>query len=171
MRIDKVNWITAHNYGKLKWHLFSPSLSWKGESFGPRHCLTKCALENNLLDSNCWSWCHFAKGKLPQTLIPVLASTFGGKFFSGPPCILHFYTFHFTIYVLFKVFLCCLDTFYDCFDHCITFQLYCLSLKFVYTSQSESISMNRIQKAWVSHPHQLVTQKAFTWEKKKSKLD
>ena len=24
--IDNVNWITAHNYGKQKWHSFSPSL-------------------------------------------------------------------------------------------------------------------------------------------------
>ena len=31
MRIDKVNWITAHNYGKPKKHLFKPSLSWKWE--------------------------------------------------------------------------------------------------------------------------------------------
>ena len=34
MRIVKVNWITAHNYGKSKWHSFSPSLSWKGEILG-----------------------------------------------------------------------------------------------------------------------------------------
>ena len=27
MRIDQVNWITVHNYGEPKWHLFSPSLS------------------------------------------------------------------------------------------------------------------------------------------------
>ena len=26
MRIDQVNWITAHNYGEPKWHLFSPCL-------------------------------------------------------------------------------------------------------------------------------------------------
>ena len=31
MRIDRVIWITAHNYGKPKWHSFMPSLSWKGE--------------------------------------------------------------------------------------------------------------------------------------------
>ena len=31
MHIDKVNWITAHNYGKPKWHSFSPSLSCKGK--------------------------------------------------------------------------------------------------------------------------------------------
>ena len=29
-RIDEVKWITAHNCGKLKWHSFTPSLSWKG---------------------------------------------------------------------------------------------------------------------------------------------
>ena len=33
MRIDKVKWITAHNYGKPKWHSFKPSFSWKGEFF------------------------------------------------------------------------------------------------------------------------------------------
>ena len=31
MRIDEVNWITAHIQGKPKWHSFTPSLSWKGE--------------------------------------------------------------------------------------------------------------------------------------------
>ena len=31
MHIDKVNWITAHNYGKPKWHSFIPSFIWKGE--------------------------------------------------------------------------------------------------------------------------------------------
>ena len=34
MRIDNVNWITAHNYGKPKWHSFSPSLNWKGKILG-----------------------------------------------------------------------------------------------------------------------------------------
>ena len=34
MRIDQVNWITAHNYGEPKWHLFSPSLSWQGKIVG-----------------------------------------------------------------------------------------------------------------------------------------
>ena len=28
-RIDKVDWITAHNYGKPKWHSFTPSLKVK----------------------------------------------------------------------------------------------------------------------------------------------
>ena len=31
MHIDKVNWITVRNYGKPKWHSFSPSSSWKGK--------------------------------------------------------------------------------------------------------------------------------------------
>ena len=31
MRTDKVNWITAHNYGKPKYHSFSPNLSCKGK--------------------------------------------------------------------------------------------------------------------------------------------
>ena len=65
-----LNRITAHNYGELKWHLFSPSLSCQGKRFGPRHCLTKCALvENKLLNQNCWSWYHFSQEKLPYTLI------------------------------------------------------------------------------------------------------
>ena len=36
MRIDKVKGITkyTHNCGKLKWHSFMPSLSWKGEMLG-----------------------------------------------------------------------------------------------------------------------------------------
>ena len=34
MRIDQVNWIIAHNYGEPKWHLCSPSLSWKGNILG-----------------------------------------------------------------------------------------------------------------------------------------
>ena len=47
MHIDKVNWITAHNCGKPKWHSFSPKFKLKKENFGPRHCLTKCAQETN----------------------------------------------------------------------------------------------------------------------------
>ena len=31
MRINKVNWITAHNCGKPKWHSFTTSLRWKGK--------------------------------------------------------------------------------------------------------------------------------------------
>ena len=34
MRVDQVNWITADNYGEPKWHLFSPSLSWKAKIWG-----------------------------------------------------------------------------------------------------------------------------------------
>ena len=71
--------------------LFSLHLSWNRKKFGPRHCLTKCALENKLLSQNCWSWYHFSQEKLPRTLIPIIASTYCGKypvpFFSGPPCI------------------------------------------------------------------------------------
>ena len=52
MRIDKVNWITAHSYDQLKWHSFTPSLKLKMEDLGSRHCLTKCALENKLLNPN-----------------------------------------------------------------------------------------------------------------------
>ena len=34
MRIDKVDWITAQNCGKLKLHSFTPCLSWKGKLLG-----------------------------------------------------------------------------------------------------------------------------------------
>ena len=44
---------------------------------------------NKLLNQNCWSWYHFSQ-KLPSTLIPVIASTYCGKyavpfFFLGHP--------------------------------------------------------------------------------------
>ena len=32
IRIDKINWITAQNYGKSKWHSFKTGFSWKGEN-------------------------------------------------------------------------------------------------------------------------------------------
>ena len=73
MRIDKDKWITAHNCGKPKWHSFTSTLIWKKDNFGPRHCLTNCALENKLLNQNCWSWYHFSQEKLPHTLKPVIA--------------------------------------------------------------------------------------------------
>ena len=42
----------------------------------PRHCLTKCALENKLLNSqNCWYWYNFSQEKLSHTLIPISASS------------------------------------------------------------------------------------------------
>ena len=63
----------------------------ESEHFGPRHCLTKCALENILLNHTWWSWYHFSQEKLPQTMLPVIASTYCGKYavpcFSGTPCI------------------------------------------------------------------------------------
>ena len=79
----------TQNCGKLKWHSFTSCLSWKRDTFGAWHCLTKCALENKLLNQNCWSWYHFSQ-KLPHTLIPVIASTYCGKymlyhFFWGHP--------------------------------------------------------------------------------------
>ena len=52
----------------------------KRENFGSWHCLTKCALENQLLNQNWWSWYHFSLEKLPHTLIPVIASTYFGKY-------------------------------------------------------------------------------------------
>ena len=89
MRIDKVTWITARICGKQKWHSIASSLGWKGENFGTRHCLTKCALENKLLNQNCWSWYHFSQEKLLHTLILVIVSTYCGKyavpFFMGHP--------------------------------------------------------------------------------------
>ena len=80
MRIDKVKWITVRSCGKQKWHSFASSLGWKGEIFGIRHCLTKCAIESKLLNQNCWSWYHFSQEKLPHTLILVIASTCCGKY-------------------------------------------------------------------------------------------
>ena len=61
----------------------------KRDNFGTRHCLTKCALENKLLNQNCWPCYHFSQEKLPHTLILVIASTYCGKyavpFFMGHP--------------------------------------------------------------------------------------
>ena len=34
MRIDKVKWITAHNYGQQKWHSFTPSLTLYNQAGG-----------------------------------------------------------------------------------------------------------------------------------------
>ena len=91
MRIDEVNWITAHNYGEPKWHLFSPSLRWKGKFWASTLPRKMCPIENKLLIQICWSWYHFSQEKLLHTLISVISSTYCGKypvpFFSGPPCI------------------------------------------------------------------------------------
>ena len=64
MRTDKVNWITAHNCGKLKWHSFMSSSCWKGGNFGSWHCLTKWALENKLINETWWSWYNFFSGEV-----------------------------------------------------------------------------------------------------------
>ena len=56
-----------------------PKFKLKRENVGPRHCLTKCALENKLLNQNCWSLYYFSQ-KLPHTLIPGIASTYSGKY-------------------------------------------------------------------------------------------
>ena len=70
MRIGKVKWITAHNCSRPKSHSFTSSLCWKVKKF----------------------WYHFYQEKLLHTLIPVIASTYCGKyavrFFSGPLCIM-----------------------------------------------------------------------------------
>ena len=61
----------------------------KRGNFGSRHCLTKCALENKLLNQNWWSWYNCSHEKLPQSLIPVITSTYCRKyaipFFLGHP--------------------------------------------------------------------------------------
>ena len=80
MRTDKVNWITAHNCGKLKWHSFMSSSCWKGGNFGSWHCLTKWALENKLINQTWCSWYNFSQEKLPHTLIPVIASIYCGTY-------------------------------------------------------------------------------------------
>ena len=36
----------------------------KRENLGLRHCLTKCAIENKLLNQNCWSWYNFSQENL-----------------------------------------------------------------------------------------------------------
>ena len=51
VRIDQVNWITAQNYGELKWHLFSPSLSLKGKILALDIASQKCP-KNKLLNHN-----------------------------------------------------------------------------------------------------------------------
>ena len=66
MRIDKVEWILLTTVASRKWNSFTSTLSWKGKIWGPRHCLTKCALEIKLLIQNCWS---FFSEKLLHTLI------------------------------------------------------------------------------------------------------
>ena len=63
-------WIIARSCGKQKWHSFAFSLRWKGKIWG-LDIVTKCALENKLLNQNCWSWYHFSQEKLPHTLIYV----------------------------------------------------------------------------------------------------
>ena len=80
MRIDEVNWITAHNYGEPKWHLFSPSLRWKGNFWASTLPRKMCPIENKLLIQICWSWYHFSQEKLLHTLIPVISSTYCGKY-------------------------------------------------------------------------------------------
>ena len=93
MRIDKVNWITAHNNGNPKLHSISTTLSWKGNIWASTLSHQMCSIEIKLLNQNFWSWYHFSQEKLPHTLIPVIASTYceryavPGFFFSGPPCI------------------------------------------------------------------------------------
>ena len=53
------------------------------QNLGSRHCVTKCAVENKLVNQNCWSWYHFSQEKLPHTctLIPLPVMPF--HFFMG----------------------------------------------------------------------------------------
>ena len=72
--------------------LLLTTMGCRNDNLGARHCLTKCALENKLPNQNRWSWYHFPQEKLPHTVIPVIASTYCGKYISfrliGPPCII-----------------------------------------------------------------------------------
>ena len=71
MHIDKVNWITAHNYGKPKYHSFTPSLSWKG-NFGASTLSHKMCPRKQTTDPN----------------LLILVSFFSeDSVFIGPPCI------------------------------------------------------------------------------------
>ena len=56
----------------------------KREHFGPRHCLTKCALENKLLNQNCRSWYHLSQAKLPHTLICDIVGSMPFRFMGHP---------------------------------------------------------------------------------------
>ena len=63
----------------------------KRENVGPRHCLTKCALGNKLLNQTYWSWYHLSQEELLlhwyQLLHPQNAGSMPFRFFYGPPCI------------------------------------------------------------------------------------
>ena len=73
--------------------IYSPLVKAERENFRPRHSLTKCSLEDKLLNQkNCWSWYNFSQEKLPHTLIPIITFLYCWKyyavpFFYGPPCI------------------------------------------------------------------------------------
>ena len=62
MHINKVNWNTVHNYGKPKWHSFSPSLGWKGIIWA----LTlshKMSPRKQATEPKFWSWYNFSQEK------------------------------------------------------------------------------------------------------------
>ena len=69
-----------------------PKFKLKRENFRPRHCLTKCDLENKLLNQNCWSWYHFLRRSYLinihwyQLLHPHYCGKYAVPFFSGSPC-------------------------------------------------------------------------------------
>ena len=46
MRIDKDEWITADNYGQPKMEFSDDQFKLKRANMRPRHCLTKCSIEN-----------------------------------------------------------------------------------------------------------------------------
>ena len=92
MRIDKLKWITAHNCGKPKWHSFTPSLNWNGKIVGPRHCLTKCALENKTTGPKLLIFASIFSGEVTtytdtSYCIHILWEVYAVPFFYGPPCI------------------------------------------------------------------------------------
>ena len=90
MRIVQINWITAHNYGEPKWHLCSPSLSWKGKNWAStlphKMCPRKKTTEPKLL-----ILVSFFSGEVTSYTdtsycIHILREECRSVF-SGPPCI------------------------------------------------------------------------------------
>ena len=85
MRIDKGEWIAADNYGQQKMEEKA-----ERENMRPRHCLTKCSLEDN------WTKIAdlgiiFLRRSYLKHWYPIIASLYcwiyAIPFFYGPPCI------------------------------------------------------------------------------------
>ena len=75
MCIDKVEWISAHNYDKPKWHSCTPSFSWKGKILDLDIVSQNVLHRKQTTNQNCWSWYHFSQ-EIPHPLIPVIASIY-----------------------------------------------------------------------------------------------